>query len=429
MIQRQTPITTAWLRHFPVEALATGSAHGLRMIANLVVIKMISMEVGPSGLGAIGNLISILSVVMVFAGGGIANGIVKYASEYQSQARQTIKLIESALALGLSVSGIVLLACVIWAHPIAVALFSSSDFWWLSPALGVAHLFAFVGSATIALANGHHRPDLFAGISIVAHLGSIIAAWTFINLFGFAGAPMALMFMAGSSGIPALWFIVRAPVRRLIRIRFHPRETARLLRFSAMTLVSALCFPVAEVIMRLSIVETLDLAQAGLWQASIRFSGAILGFYTVYLATTFMPRVSRQTDCAETTQMVARALLRTGGTFIAVAFVIYYFRDMIIKLLFSADFIELADVLGWQLLGDALRTCAYVIGFVVLARARLTLHIGAELVQYTMFVVSGLVALNFGASLESVMMGYAFCYAIYLSIGLVWFYRWGRHLA
>jgi O-antigen/teichoic acid export membrane protein len=418
-----------WSRHMPLSALATASAHGLRMIANLVVLKMISVAVGPVGLGAIGNLISLLSVVMVFAGGGIANGIVKYTAEYKSRPRQSIRLIESAVALGLSVSVIVMLSCVVWAEPISEVLFSSSTFWWLSIALGVAHFFAFVGASTIALANGQFRPDLFAGISIFAHLSSIAAAWVLITLFGFPGAPMALMFMAGSTGIPAIWLILRAPVRRLIRIRFHRQETLGLLRFSAMTLSSALTFPIAEVIMRSSIAATLDLGQAGIWQASIRLSGAILGFYTVYLATAFMPRVSGRSDRAATNEMVTQTLVRIGGTFAAIAGVIYFFRDTVITWLFSTEFLKMADILGWQLVGDTLRTCAYVIGFVVIARARLVLHIGAELVQYSLFVGLGLLALYIDASLESVMKGYVVSYAIYLTMGLIWFYRWGRHLA
>lgn len=429
MHQESTLKATNWFRHIPLGALATGTAHGLRMIASLVVIKMVSVEVGPSGLGAIGNLISLLSVVMVFAGGGIANGIVKYAAEYQTRSGPTIRLIESALALGLSVSGIVMLVCVIWASQIAVALFSSAELWWLSLVFGVTHFFAFVGASTIALANGHHRSDIFAGISIVAYLGSIAAAWLFITLFGFAGAPMALMFLAGSSGIPALWLILKAPVRRLIRIRFHRKETVGLLRFSTMTLVSALSFPIVEIVLRSSIAQSLDLTQAGLWQASIRLSGAILGFYTVYLAAIFMPRISVQSDSAMTSRLVTLTLVRIGGTFIAVASVIYFLRDWVVTLLFSAEFIELADVLGWQLLGDALRTCSYVIGFVVIARARMALHIGAEFVQYSLFLSLGLIALYVDPSLEAVMKGYAVTYAVYLSIGLIWFYRWGRHLA
>ena len=196
-----------------------------------------------------------------------------------------------------------------------------------------------------------------------------------------------------------------------------------------MTLSSALTFPIVEIILRASIAQTLDLTQAGLWQASIRFSGAILGFYTVYLATVFMPRVSVQSDSAATTQMVTLTLVRIGGTFMAVACVIFLLRDFVITFLFSADFIKLADVLGWQLLGDTLRTCSYVIGFVVVARARMALHIGAELVQYTLFLSSGLIALLVDPSLEAVMKGYVISYAIYLTIGLIWFYRWGRHLA
>lgn len=429
MVAQLRPWVSVMLRRLPFEAGAAAIAHGLRMVANLVVIKMIALALGPDGLGAIGNLISVLSIVMVFAGGGIANGIAKYSAEHQGRARPMFRLIETALAIGLSVSGTVMIVCIVAAVPISKALFASADLWWLVPLLGISHFAAFIGSSTIALANGHHRADLFAAISISAYLGSIVCAWALITLFGFVGASLALMVLAGSTAVPSLWLLLRSRLKRLLSVRFHKVEAQRLLRFSAMTLASAISFPVAEIVLRNSIIATLDLTQAGLWQASIRLSGAILGFYTVYLATSYMPHVSAEPDPEKALPFILRSLLRIGSIFAVIAVGIYLLRDFVIPLLFSDEFLPLAKVLGWQLLGDTFRVGAYCIGFVVIARARLALHIGAEILQYSLFILIGLACLHLGGSLEWVLKGYALSYGIYLLIGLAWLGIWGRRLA
>ncbi len=418
----------AWLRRMPLAAPAAAGAHGLRMLVNLVIIKMIAVILGPAGLGAIGNLLSVVSVVMVFAGGGITNGIAKYVAQYRQQPRRTLRLLETAFAIGLAASAAVLIVAVAAAHPIAIALFGDASLWWLSPALGVAHLACFLGTSTIAVANGQHRSDLFAAISISAYLLCIPVAFGLIRMLGFPGAALALMFMAGCTALPSLWLLWRAPIRRIMRLRFHRPETGRLLRFGVMTLSSALTFPVAEILVRTAITDSLGITQAGIWQASIRLSSAILGFCTVYLATGYMPRLSAIEHPDAAFRFVLRAMVRIGLVFLIIALGVYTARGIVVPLLFSHSFSALEPLIGWQLTGDLFRVCAYVIGFFVIARARVALHIGAELVQYTLYAGISIVIVRGGGDLADVVRGYTLSYGLYLTIALGWLMLRGKRM-
>lgn len=409
-------------------AVAAAIAHGLRMAVNLVVIKLIAVAIGPAGLGAIGNLLSVLSVVMVFAGGGIANGIVKYVAEHRGRTPSALRFVEAALALGIGASALVLLACCLAARPMALFLFGNGSLWWLSIALGITHFFCFIGTAVIAIANGSDRSDVFAGISIVAYLGTIPVAYALVAALGFSGAALALMCMAASTGLPAGWILLRSPLRRLLRIRFRRPETLLLLRFSAMTLVSAVSFPVTEILIRQAIVPRLGLDDAGLWQAALRLSGAILGFYTVFLATSYMPRLSSEPDPRVAQRIVLRSIVRVGFVFAVIALLVYGARSIVVPLLFSPEFAALEGVLAWQLLGDLMRVCAYVIGFLVIARAHLSLHIGAEVLQYAIYGGITLSVLAAGGDLTAVVQAYAASYAIYFLVGLIWLGIAGKRL-
>lgn len=418
----------SWFRRIPLAAAAAASAHGLRMLVNLVIIKMIAVVLGPAGLGAIGNLLSVLSVIMVFAGGGIANGIAKYVAQYKQRPRHMVRLLETAFAIGFATSAVIMGVSIFAARPIAVVLFNTASLWWLSPLLGVAHFACFLGISTIAVANGQQRSDLFAAISISAYLGCLPAAFVLIHFLGFAGASLALMLMAGCTALPSLWLLLRAPVRHILRFRFHQPETKQLLRFSAMTLSSALTFPIAEILVRTSVTGSLGMEQAGIWQASIRLSSAIMGFCTVYLATSYMPRLSALEDPDTAYRFVLRTILSIGLISSLVAIGVYAARGIVVPLLFSRTFSPLEPLMGWQLTGDLFRVCSYVIGFFVIARARLGLHIGAELVQYVLYAGISVAIIHTGGNLMDVVRGYALSYGIYFSIALIWLLLRGKHI-
>lgn len=420
--------TPSWFRRLPLAAPAAASAHGLRMLVNLVIIKMIAVVLGPAGLGAIGNLLSVLSVVMVFAGGGIANGIAKYVAQYRQRPRHMVRLLETAFAIGFAMSGVIMGISILAARPIAIALFNTASLWWLSPLLGVAHFACFLGTATIAIANGQQRSDLFAAISISAYLVCLPAAFVLIHVFGFAGAALALMFMAGCTALPSLWLLLRAPVRRVLRLRFHHPETKQLIHFGAMTFISALTFPIAEILVRTAVTGSLGIEQAGIWQASIRLSSAIMGFCTVYLATSYMPRLSAMTEPDTAFHFVLRTIIRIGLIFMVIAFAVYTARGLVVPLLFSRTFAPLEPLMGWQLTGDLFRVCAYVIGFFVIARAKLALHIGAELVQYLLYACISIAIVHAGGDLADVVRGYVLSNGLYFTIALSWLLLRGKQM-
>lgn len=398
------------------------------MLVSLVIIKMIAVVLGPAGLGSIGNLLSVLSVVMVFAGGGIANGIAKYVAQYGQKPRQKLRLLETAIAIGIAVSGLVLAISLVAARPIAIALFHTQSLWWLSPVLGIAHFASFVGTATIAVANGEHRPDIFAAISITAYLACFPTAYLLIHYLGFSGAALSLMFMAGCTALPSLWLLFRAPVWRLMRPRFHQPEFLHLVRFGAMTLASAVTFPIAEIMVRGAITDTMGLEQAGLWQASIRLSSAIMGFCTVFLATSYLPRLSAMGNPDDALRFVMRTMARMALTFSAIGVAVFAARSLVVPTLFSARFAPLEPLLGWQLAGDLFRVCAYVIGFYVISRAKLALHIGAELLQYSIYAGVTILIVYRGGDLGDVIFGYFVSCAIYFAVTLIWLMSRGKQL-
>ena len=406
--------------------LAAATAHGLRMIANLVIVKMIAVLIGPAGMGVLGHFMSLSTMVSVFAGGGIGNGITKYVAEYRTDPRRMLRFIGASAVYGLIFSALVFIASVAAAQPVSRALFGDTRYAWLLPCLGGAHLLCFIGTAVISIVNGQQRADLFAIITITGYLGSLPIAYLLIAYFGLEGAALALLFVISCTGLPALWLVARSRLTRLIRLTIDAADAMRLARFTLMLLASATLFPLAEILIRNRIIDALGQEAAGLWQAMARLSGAYLGFFTVFLATNYMPRLSALDDRRSIVQEVSRNLLIVGLVFAGFASVLYPLRELVIRLLFSAAFDGMSPLFGWQLLGDLFRLGSYVIGFLGVAKAAVKLYIAAEFVQAGLYAALSSLALAHGGDLLQVLQAYALTYFLYLCMTIVGLFIYGR---
>ena len=396
--------------------LAAATAHGLRMTASLVVVKMIAVSAGPSGMGILGHFMSLCAIISILAGGGIGNGIAKYVAEYKGNTRRMLRFIGSSIVYGFGFSFFIFTLSILSAQSVSRFLFGDIHYAWLIPCLGFAHFLCFVGTAVIAIVNGLQRSDIFAKISALGYLGAIPIAFILIFHFSTEGAALALLLVASCTGLPALWLVFRSRLTRLIPLTINRVDASKLMRFTLMLLASATLFPVAEIFIRTQISNHLGTEAAGLWQGMNRLSGAYLGFFTVYLATSYMPLLSSLQNTREIVTVVRRKLLEIGLAFICFACIIYVMRELIIKILFSEAFNAMAPLFAWQLLGDFFRLSAYVIGFLGVAKAAVKIYIVAELVQTGLLsLISYLVIFNEG-NLEYICKAYAATYFVYFCI-------------
>lgn len=408
-------------------SLIAATAHGLRMVANLVILKLIAVFVGPTGLGLLGNLMSLTTMASVFAGGGIGNGITKYVAQYQRQPIRRIRFIGSAMTYGMIVSLLILALTIIAARPLAVAILGNSDQTWLMPCFGLAQLLCFIGTASISVANGLQRTDLFAKISISAYVSVIPVAYLLIVSFGMAGAAVALLATISCTAWPAMYYIAKSSSRRVLRFKMAKGDLVNLGRFSIMLLASAVFFPSAEIFIRNQIITQLGYEQAGIWQALNRLSGAYLGFFTIFLSTHYMPRLSALTRKQELTDEVRRYLLGIGLAFFSFACVVYLMRNWLIKLLFSDSFLIMGDLMPLQLLGDFFRLMSYVIGFLGVAKAAVKLYVVAEVLQTGLYTVFSWFALKHGGDIDGVVHGYVWTYMLYFCTTLVCLFLYARN--
>lgn len=391
------------------------------------LLKVIAYKMGVDGLGMIGNFMSLLTVCGVLAGGGIINGVIKYTSEYRDDIKRLSIFVSSAIRYSLISSTIIFLILFIFSKTISKFIFGSGELYVYIIILSLSQAVLAILNVSFGIFNGIGKNILYAKSQIIGSIIGIPTCWLLINNMGFGGVIIALIVSILTPIIPAVYYSYRYGVFSLINKKLYDVQfTRKLSKFTLMLLVSVISFPLTEIVIRQYIIHSLNNGyhEVGLWQGALRLSAAYTSLISIVLAYWFMPIISQEENwCVIKRKVFGGLLVTTIGVFFGLS-VLYLFRDFFISTLLSKDFLELCDILIYQLIGDFFKISANVIGFVAVAKAASRIYISAELFQCTLILLVLYVMFYFSGSVdaENVMYSYAVSYFIYFIFSLFVFF-------
>lgn len=391
-----------------------------RLGAALVLVKLVAWLAGPAGVGRLGQFMSLMSLLAVLAGGGISAGIVKYVAEYRDDPERLSRLLASALGYAMAAACTMACGALLFARPLATWLMGDPAYAGLIRVLAVAQLgIAFV-NYVLAVINGFMDVRRLALVQVVGSVLSIGLALCLARWFALYGALLAVVL--GQLfwllvGLPAWW---RSPYfqRGMLRVRFDAEMTRRLAAFSLMSLSSTLLPPLVNIAVRDHLAGAFGWEQVGYWQAVTRVSDAYLLFFTTAINIYYLPKLASTRDrdaLAAELRGAARVLLPAVALS---ALAIYALRGWVTWLLFSTDFAPANDLYAPQLAGDVVKIAAFILSYLMLAKAMTRLFIISECVFAASYL--GLVYLctaRFG--LPGAMVAFAVNYLAYLVFNLV----------
>ena len=410
-----------WLK----ASTSTAIAQAARMLSGLIVIKMIAVSLGTEGFGRLGHFMSLISVLSVLAGGGILNGIVKYVAEYKSSPSRLHAFLSCAGAYSLLFSVLVCLVLSLFARQISLLLFDTDQYGSLIVFLAFIQFAYGVVSFCNGIINGLTETVKFAKISIVGTaLGLPISCFCILQ-YGFVGAVVGLAVINACLLIPSLIAVMRLDLLQKIKLRFNRLDFKNIARFSSMQMVSLATLPLAEIFVRSLIAQYFGWQETGLWQSLMRLSAVYIGFFTMFLAAYYMPVLSSITDRRKSFNHVVKYLLGVGGAFIVIAVLVYVMRYYVFLIIFSKEFVIPANYVLYQLIGDFFKILSYVIGFLIVAKAKSTLYILGEFVQTGLYLGLAIIAIRSG-QVENVFVIYAFSNFLYFLVCLTGLTVYGR---
>ncbi|KAF2341463.1 O-antigen translocase [Flavobacterium tistrianum] len=396
----------------------------LKIGIGLITSKILAVFVGPSGMALVGNLRNFLTSLENISTLGFQNGIVKYTAEGEKSKIELQKIISTVFIslIGVAILLSIILFCsasylnekIFGDNAEYLIVFKVLSF--VLPTYGLSVFF-------IAVINGLGRFKKVISINIIGNLIGLVTSVFLILEFKTTGALMAIIIA------PALLFFItlylvqkEVQIFQFIKLDvFDFKVLKNLSAYSLMTLVSSVFGPFVFLAIRNHIIQDLGIQEAGYWETMIRISSYYLMFISAILSVYFLPKLSKAQNNQETKSIFFQYYKYILPVFIFALAVLYFSRFFVIQFLFTEEFLPVAHLFFWQLLGDVFKVCALILGYQFFAKRKTMMFILTEFFSLSVLYFSSLYFIR-EFQIEGVVIAYAFQNLVYLLV-LVFYFR------
>ncbi|QCR37563.1 lipid III flippase WzxE [Nissabacter sp. SGAir0207] len=360
----------------------------IKIGVGLLVVKLLAVAYGPSGVGQAGNFRQLVTVLGVLSGAGIFNGVTKYVAEHRQDGPQLQAVLGTASTLILGFSTLLALLFLLAAAPISQGLFGHDRYQNVVRGVALVQMGIAYANFFLAILKGY-RDALGNALAIAGgSLIGLVAYYLCFRLGGYEGALLGLALVPALAALPAGLMLAR---RQPVSLRDLKPGWDRVLggqyaKFTLMALMTAVTLPVAYIMMRNLLAAHDGWDAVGIWQGVSSISDAYLQFITASFSVYLLPTLSRLKEKAAVTREIGRSLAFVLPAVATVSLAVWLLRDVAIWLLFSEKFTAMRDLFAWQLVGDVLKVGAYVYGYLVIARASLRFYLLTELSQFLLLI-------------------------------------------
>jgi O-antigen/teichoic acid export membrane protein len=394
----------------------------VKIAGGLVSSKVIALFLGPAGLAIVGNFRNFLTSVDSFSTLGFQNGIIKYVAESQHDDKKLGQILSTIFST--------LLAVII----VASLLLAGFSFYWSQWVFNgsTRYEWAFIVLAfslpwytgnlvLLSVLNGLGRYKQVIYINIWGNITGVVLSALIIWKFNVDGALLGLMITPLFMFIVALYLL-----KKYFTGSWYKHFTVKysllkgLLSYSYMSLLTALIGPVVYLSLRNMLIENYGMEEAGYWEAMNRISFFYMMFITTLLTVYFLPELSKSKSDAETKTIFFGYYKNIIPLFFGGLVLLYFMRDIIVKLVLTEDFMPTEDLFLWQLIGDFLKACSYILAFEFFAKKLTRAYIVTELLSFlTLYFSAQYFIIHYGS--KGAVMAHALTFGIYLVILIIYF--------
>lgn len=395
-----------------------GGTHAVNYLIALMRVKIIAILLGPDGVGLISLYTSIIALLGAVSGLGIGSSGVReivraYSKDDAIEAARTVRILRrSCWATGL----FGWLLVIAFAEPISNWMTGSSEHVSAIRILGSTLLIGAISSGQIALLQGLRRIGDLACVNVAGSLiGSLVSIAIYVFL-GVKGVVPSLIVTAIIALAVSWWFSKRVPVERCDL----PWADAidgfkRLFGLGLAFMWSAGLLAGVDMLTRSFIAHEFGIESAGVYQAAWALSVMFAGFVLSAMGADFYPRLTAVIHNKPLAIRVVNEQIEIGVLLALPGILgIIAFSPVVVKMLYSPQFLPAAELVPWLTLGVFGRVISWPLGFVQLALGASRWFVATETAFLCLQAASALWLLQcFG------MVGVAYAFAISYAIHVV----------
>tara|TARA_R110000850_G_scaffold80947_1_gene173749 strand:- start:32855 stop:34129 length:1275 start_codon:yes stop_codon:yes gene_type:complete len=390
----------------------------LKIIIGFVSSKVIAIFIGPSGMALVGNLRNFVASIEGVATLGFTNGIVKYVAEKEKNQEELKRFLSTIFITLFFVILTLSVSLYFLADYLNEEVFGTYfQFQAIFKAFALALPWYIASIVLISIINGFGEFKKVIYINIIGNILGLIVTVILIYFHKTFGALLSVILSPSVLFFVTLFFIhKKINLFQLISINSFDFSVLKpMSEYSLMALISMIFGPMVYLAIRNSIIEDLDINQAGYWEAITRISNYYLLFLTTVLSVYFLPKLSKSTSNEETKSVFWSYYKEIIPFFLVGLVMVYFMKNIIIQILFTNEFSAVSDLFFWQLLGDFFKALSLILGYQFFAKKLTKAFIITEIISLIILWFSSTYLLRI-YGLEGIVMAHAFTFFMYFVV-------------
>lgn len=381
-------VEVAAIRRFLEAILLLGSARGCGLIVTLVRQKVLSIVLGPSGMGLLALLRQFLDPLIQILPLGINAGVVRFVAKYRGEGdeRGLRATISTAAWFFLAISSAAALMILIFSRPLAVQVLGRSAYRHLIVLAGLSLPMTIFAAYFSALLVGAERIKTITCIHYIGHAVTLIVTVPLIILYKLTGAVVGIvvleLYYCGAFGLMAGRYLP------LNLERFSPTAILRLASYGAATLADLGLWTLVFFLARVDFSRRFGDQTQGLFEIVYRLSFNYLAILVFAINSYVFPRISALKDDGGVGAEINTTLRGLWLLLVPIAVVLSIMIKPLIWLFSTREFFDGAAFLPWQLVGDIYFMCWAAMGLALLGRAKLRAFVAVGVGRNAVFLLS-----------------------------------------
>jgi len=234
-----------------------------------------------------------------------------------------------------------------------------------------------------------------------------------VTLLVKSGHSIAFIGMMAASSFMGIWlafeFVRRA--KWLPLVGKHEAEVNRatligdgkyFLSFAFTMFVVGLANTWTILAVRSAITAAMGLSAAGVFDVAWTLSMMYVSLALSSFASYYLPKFAQSTNDEDRRQIITRIFRMALIIIVPIITAIILFKPLIVKILYSAEFISSLQIIRWMLMGDYLKTTTWVFGVTITASADKKVLLWTELSWQAGFLLLSLISLYIFKSIAGI---------------------------
>lgn len=273
-----------------------------------------------------------------------------------------------------------------------------------------------------SIINGYKEFKKYVKINIANSIVGLIFTLFFVLTLGLDGALISAVTYQSIMFFVTLWMVRKLPWLRwdYFKKKIELRVSKKYFHYTLMALTSAATVPVSQMLLRGYVISQISPVEAGWWEAMNRISNMYLMVITTSFSVYYLPRLSELKEILALRREIFKTYKVIAPILIVSFSIIYLLRFVIVRVLFTSEFLPMENLFLWQLIGDFFKICSWLLAFLMVAKSMAKAFVTTEIFFALTFVGMGFLFMQWNGVI-GITQAYFCNYVIYMICMIIMF--------